>query len=220
MNGSASIPSACDWFRRAIGRNSPAHHKLTSVTPAHPTIAAPEFQRSVEEFSDMQWRRGIKVEEIGSPQRIAPFAIAIAADFEDGTNTLSTGRLILLHDPTGNDSWDGCFRLVSYVHADVDPEMVTDPLLPEAAWSWLTDAMHNHGAAHHVLAGTVTASYGRGFGELTSNQAEVELRSSWSPVLDAQHGLTPHLEAWQDLLGHVAGRPPLPSGVVQFPGRS
>ena len=28
------------------------------------------------------------------------------------------------------------------------------------------------------------------------------------------------LKAWQDLLGHISGRPPLPRGVVQFPGRS
>lgn len=190
------------------------------MTLAHPTIAAPEFRRSLEEFADMQWRPGIKAEEIGSPQRIAPFATAIAADFEDGSKTLGTGRLILLHDPAGNDSWDGCFRLVSYVHADVDSEMVTDPLLPEAAWSWLTDALDAHGARHHHLAGTVTASFGQGFGELSSHQAEVEVRSSWSPVLDAQNLIMPHLEAWQDLLSHIAGRPPLPSGVVQFPGRS
>lgn len=110
--------------------------------------------------------------------------------------------------------------MVSYVRAEVDQEMVTDPLLPEAAWSWLTDALSKHGAAHRALAGTVTASYGRGFGELTTHQAEVEVRASWTPVLDSRHKMTVQLKAWQDLLGHISGRPPLPRGVVQFPGRS
>ena len=168
----------------------------------------------------MQWRSGIRAEEIGSPQRIAPFSIAMALDFVEDDEELGTGRLILLHDPAGNENWEGRFRLVSYVRAEVDQEMVTDPLLPEAAWSWLTDALSKHGAAHRALAGTVTASYGRGFGELTTHQAEVEVRASWTPVLDNRHKMTVQLKAWQDLLGHISGRPPLPRGVVQFPGRS
>lgn len=183
-------------------------------------MADPEFQHALEEFATMQWRSGIKAEEIGSPQRIAPFSIAMALDFVEDDEELGTGRLILLHDPSGNENWEGRFRLVSYVRAEVDQEMVIDPLLPEAAWSWLTEALAKYHAAHRALAGTVTASYGHGFGELRTRQAEVEVRASWSPVLDANHRITVHLSAWQDLLGHISGRPPLPRGVVQFPGRA
>ena len=73
----------------------------------------------------------------------------------------------------------------------------------------------------HIDSGTVTASYGKSFGEMAeaTDQADVEIRSSWTPTLDAGDPLTGHLMAWQDLLGHVAGKPPLPPGVVQFPGR-
>ena len=39
------------------------------------------------------------------------------------------GRLVLLYDPAGNDAWQGVFRCVAYARADIDPEMVTDPLL-------------------------------------------------------------------------------------------
>ena len=159
------------------------------MTLASPSMADPEFQHALEEFATMQWRSGIKAEEIGSPQRIAPFSIAMALDFVEDDEELGTGRLILLHDPSGNENWEGRFRLVSYV-------------------------------AHRALAGTVTASYGHGFGELRTRQAEVEVRASWSPVLDANHRITVHLSAWQDLLGHISGRPPLPRGVVQFPGRA
>ena len=133
---------------------------------------------------------------------------------------LSNGRLILLHDPAGNESWGGTFRIVSYVRADVDLDMVADPLLPDVAWSWMTDALDQHGAAHHHLAGTVTASYGKAFGDMegSEDRAEVEVRSSWTPQLGDGDPLTSHLAAWQDLLGMVAGSPVLPQGVVQFPG--
>lgn len=170
----------------------------------------------------MTWRKGITVEEIGSPQRIAPHSVALSAEFTEGEEQVSSGRLILLHDPAGNDAWHGTFRVVSFARAEVDLEMVADPLLPEVAWSWMTDALELHGARYAALAGTVTASYGKSFGEMgdAADQADVEIRSSWTPVLDEQEPLTGHLFAWQDLLGHVGGRPPLPPGVVQFPGRS
>lgn len=167
----------------------------------------------------MRWRAGISADEIGSPQRIAPYSVAIAAELMADDESLASGRLILLHDPVGNDAWGGTFRLVTYVRAEVDLEMVTDPLLPDVAWSWFTDALDSHGCAASALAGTVTASYGRGFGEMVQDpdRADVELRSSWTPQLDATNPLTPHLAAWQDLLGQVAGEPPLPPGVASLP---
>lgn len=171
----------------------------------------------------MRWRTGVSIEEIGSPQRIAPHSIAISAEFTDSVTdeVLASGRLILLHDPAGNDAWDGTFRVVSFARADVDMDMVTDPLLPEVAWTWMTEALEQHDAQHAALAGTVTASYGKSFGQMAGadDQAEVEIRSSWTPVLGDQDPLVGHLSAWQDLLGHVGGQPPLPAGVVHFPGR-
>lgn len=182
------------------------------------------FQRALAELDAMSWRSGVAIEEIGSPQRIAPHSIAISAEFTDPTTDqiLATGRLILLHDPVGNDAWHGAFRVVSFARADVDPEMAADPLLPEAAWTWMTDALHHHDAHHVALAGTVTASHGKSFGEMagTEDQADVEIRSSWTPRLGDADPFTGHLKAWQDLLGHVGGQPPLPSGVVHFPGRA
>jgi hypothetical protein len=170
----------------------------------------------------MRWRRGLSIDEIGSPQRIAPFSLAIAGELGDaGDQPLSSGRLILLHDPAGNDAWHGTFRLVTYARAEVDLEMVADPLLPDVAWSWFEDALRNNDCDASHLAGTVTASYGRSFGDMATDEdtAEVELRSSWTPHLDEEHPLTHHLLAWQDLLGLVAGEPPLPAGVSMLPTR-
>ncbi|MGV8845517.1 DUF3000 domain-containing protein [Tessaracoccus sp.] len=187
---------------------------------ATPNIIPLAFSRALSEFQAMQWHPSLMVEEIGSPQRIAPHSIALSAEFERDDDVLANGRLILLHDPAGNESWGGTFRVVSYVRADVDLEMVADPLLPDVAWSWMIDALDQHGALHHHLAGTVTASYGKAFGDMegSEDRAEVEVRSSWTPQLGDGDPLTGHLSAWQDLLGMVAGTPVLPQGVVQFPG--
>lgn len=184
---------------------------MSSLTPE-------PFARALRELQDMSWRPGLTTEEIGSPQRIAPYAVAISAELGGDEDPVATGRLILLHDPAGNSSWSGTFRIVSYVRASVDMEMVTDPLLPEVAWSWLTDTLSSHSCSAAELAGTVTASYSSGFGAMTeADSADVEVRSSWTPTLDASHPLTPHLAAWQDLMGLVAGQPQLPPGVASLP---
>lgn len=186
--------------------------KVTSLIPE-------DFSRALTELKAMRWRGDLKIDEIGSPQRIAPHSVALAGELTDLDEALATGRLILLHDPLGNEAWGGTFRLVTYVRAEVDLEMVADPLLPDVAWSWFIEALETHGCTAEALAGTVTASYGRGFGEMTdADRAEVELRSSWTPTLDATHPLTPHLNAWQELLLMVAGEPPLPPGLSAFPG--
>ena len=192
------------------------------VVAATSKITPLEFSRVLDQFHAMQWRPGLVVEEIGSPQRIAPHSIALSAELVQDDDVLANGRLILLHDPAGNDSWGGTFRVVSYARADVDLEMVADPMLPDVAWSWMSDALEQHGAVHRHLAGTVTASYGKAFGDMegAENRAEVELRSSWTPALGDADPLVGHLHAWQDLLSMAAGNPPLPQGVVQFPGHS
>ena len=181
-----------------------------------------DFSRVLSELHAMRWRPGLEVEEIGSPQRIAPHSIAISAELMQGEVELANGRLILLHDPAGNEAWGGTYRIVSYARADVDLDMVADPLLPDVAWSWMNDALEMHGASHGHLAGTVTASYGKAFGDMkgAEDRAEVELRSSWTPTLGARDPLVGHLRAWEDLLGLVAGNPVLPEGMLHFPGRS
>jgi hypothetical protein len=36
----------------------------------------------------------------------------------------------------------------------------------------------------------------------------VEVRASWTPILDASYDLAPHLDAWCGLLASTAGLPP------------
>jgi hypothetical protein len=167
------------------------------------------------------WRPELHVEEIPAPQRIAPFSAAITADVLIAGNEVGTGRLVLLHDPAGNSAWQGTFRCVTFARADVDPEMITDPLLARVGWSWLVDALAAHGAEYGEPSGTVTSVSSESFGGLSdeSPRAEVEVRASWTPVITDELGLSPHLSAWAELLCTTAGLPPLPAGVVMMPSR-
>ena len=185
------------------------------------TPAPSAFRRAVHDLTTASWRPELSIEEIPAPQRIAPFSAAITADVLAAGTEVGSGRLVLLHDPAGNAAWQGTFRLVTFARADVDPEMVTDPLLANVGWSWLLDALANHGAEYSAPSGTVTSVSSESFGGMADEppRAEIEIRASWTPLLEAEVGIGPHLAAWAELLCTTAGLPPLPAGVVMMPSR-
>ena len=180
--------------------------------------APPEaFVTALAQFRGAALRPEIVSEQMPAPQRVAPYAAALSADVVvDGTE-IGTGRIVLLHDPAGNDAWQGTFRCVAYARADIEPELVTDPLLSEVGWSWLCEALRGHDAEHLAPSGTVTRVASEGFGGMADDpaSAQIEVRASWTPVGD----LRPHVEAWGELLCTAAGLPPVPSGVVAMPSR-
>jgi hypothetical protein len=186
---------------------------------ARKEIDAPpaEFRRAVEELKAARLRPEIVCEEMPAPQRIAPYAAALSADVVIAGAEVGGGRLVLLYDPVGNDAWFGTWRCVAYARSDIDPEMVTDALLSAVGWSWLMEALEAHGAEHVAPSGTVTRVASESFGGMSDEPAtaEIEVRASWSPV----GLLTPHVEAWGDLLCTAAGLPPVPAGVVAMPSR-
>lgn len=179
------------------------------------------FAEVVQTILAKPWRQEYRVEEIPAPQKIAPFAVAISADVIIGEDDIGSGRLVVLHDPAGSASWDGDFRCVSFVRAEIDPEMVTDPLLTEVGWSWLIEALDRHQGRYRAPSGTVTAVSSRSFGGIADEgaRAEVELRASWTPEIQTAADADAHLEAWAELLGLTAGLPPLPDGVVPITPR-
>ena len=150
-------------------------------------LAEATFAAAVTAFTagrDGQVDRDLDFEDVAAPKRLAPYATAIAATAQrDGTD-VAWGRLVLLYDPGGQQGWDGVFRLVAYIRADVEPEMAADPLLGEVGWSWLCEALDAHVPGYAMPSGTVTRVITEGFGakqdELPLNG--FELRASWSPV--------------------------------------
>jgi hypothetical protein len=182
-----------------------------------PSTAVPAvFARAVRGLRAARPRPEITVEEVPPPSRLAPYAFALSAIVERDDEEIANGKLILLHDPAGHEAWEGTLRLVTYVTADVDAEMATDPLLPEVGWSWFTEALDRCHAPYKAAAGTVTQTLSTRFGDLsgTPATAEVEIRASWTPV---DRGLEPHVDAWLTLLASTAGLPP--PGVVALPNR-
>lgn len=179
-------------------------------------IPAP-FTAAVEQVKRAVARPEIDLGEMPPPQRIAPWAHAMTADVVVNGADLGTGRFILLHDPAGNDSWSGTFRCVTFARAEIDHEMATDPLITEVGWSWLADALDEAGAAFTNAAGSITVVRSEGFGAMADGDgdAQIEVRASWTPA----GSIEPHATAWMELLGKLAGLPPLAPGVVPLTRR-
>jgi hypothetical protein len=174
------------------------------------------FRRVAEIVAGFRWRPEIEVDEIPAPGHIAPDSLAIGATVVDGLSEAANGRLVLLHDPQGNPSWDGDFRCVSFIEAEVDADMSGDPMLPEMGWAWLVEALDLRDAEYTAASGTVTEVNSRGFGEMAENPEtfELQIRASWTPILGSPADITAHLGAWADMLCNTAGMPPLPDAVV------
>lgn len=171
--------------------------------------AAPElFTRAVAALRSLRPRPELRLEEVRAPQRLAPWACAFTAEVTGPSEILATGRLVLLHDPDGDEAWNGTLRVVAYVRAELDAELAADPLLPEVTWSWLTDALDATGAAYTALGGTVTDTSSARFGEIAgpARTDDVELRASWT-ALTAE--LVPHGDAFCGLMASVVGLPPV-----------
>ncbi|MFN2495565.1 MAG: DUF3000 domain-containing protein [Pseudonocardiaceae bacterium] len=173
---------------------------------------APEFFRTaVASLSAVQPRPEVQFGPIPAPARLAPWTYAWGLQLSGGGHASATGRLVLLHDPDGQEVWGGSLRLVGFVRADLDVEFTGDPLLAAVGWSWLTDALRGHGAQHTALGGTVTQTSSARFGDIAGpvRADEVELRASWTPVGE---DLKAHAEAFCELIAAAAGLPPV--GVV------
>jgi hypothetical protein len=173
-------------------------------------IAVAGFEAGRDALAEV--RDDITFEDCPAPRRLAPYAAAMAATaYLDGTE-VATGQLVLLYDPDGRQDWTGVFRLVAYVHADVDPEMAADPLLGEVGWSWLTDSLSLHVPEYTAPSGTVTRVITEGFGAKEDEPplTGFELRASWSPPEDTDLG--GNVAAWCDLLAAAAGLPAQPPG--------
>ena len=182
-----------------------------------PEPAPPEsFTRAIAGLRSVVARPEIALEDAPAPGKLAPYAFAIGGTVTRGGEEVATGRLIVLCDPDGHDAWAGTLRLVTYVTAELEPEIATDPLLSEVAWSWLIDALEAHDATYLAPGGTVTTTTSTRFGDLAGapSAADVEIRASWSPADDR---FAAHMEAWCALLASTAGLPP--PGVTALSGR-
>lgn len=193
-----------------------------SLPEAVPSVFARALDGLHAALQDCQRPGILALREVPAPKRLAPYAVAVAAEICRGEDEVASGRLVVLHDPQGQEGWRGDTRVVAFVSAEVEPEMAADPALSEVGWSWLSEALAARGAAHTAAGGTVTRTVSATFGQLSEpdETSEVEVRASWTPLHDltGQLDLATHLRAWCDLLCATAGLPP--KGVASLGERS
>lgn len=214
-------------FAHRFEEAAPTLGHMVARQETHPGPGAdttpPAFRAAVATMDAARLRPEVSCESMPAPQRIAPHSAALTADVTVDDVDLGTGRIILLHDPAGNDAWDGEWRCVAYARADIDLEQVSDPMLAEVGWSWLMESLDAHGAEFHSASGSVTRVATESFGGMVEEPgtAQLEVRASWTPVPDAEGTLDlgPHVEAWGELLCTSAGLPPVPDGVAVMPSR-
>ncbi len=179
------------------------------MTATAATSVPPEFRRAIAGLQEARIRPGIELGPLPAPGRLAPFTHAVSATVPspDGQAELASGRLILLHDPDGVAAWDGTLRIVIFATCEVENEIAGDPLLPEVAWSWLTESLGGSGARYTALGGTVTATASIRFGDISGpgRTDDLEIRASWTATVP---DTSRHLQAFVDLLAVAAGLPP------------
>lgn len=204
---------------RSVGVAGPYGRTVTtSGASTEPAV----FRSAIESMHAARVRSEIELGSIRPPQRLAPYSYAVGAEVtqpegddvatdSDGT---AFGRLILLYDPDGHEAWNGTMRLVAFIQAEVEAVLAADPLLPEVAWSWLTESLEK---SEHVeitaLGGTVTSTTSVRYGDISGppRAHQLELRASWTSTTDELNG---HVEAFCEVLSLAAGLPP--SGVTRL----
>jgi len=183
-----------------------------------PQLLPADFQAALASLRAAQNRSELTLEEIPAPTRLAPFGVALGAEVMADGEELATGRFILLHDPNGSPLWEGTFRIVTYIRAQLEADIGNDALLGNVAWAWLVEALEEHGAGHRSAGGTATRILSESYGTLAArpDAVDIELRASWTPTSAA---VQPHLEAWSQMVCTFAGLPPVPDGVTLLPPR-
>ena len=178
------------------------------------------FEGLIDQLRTVTPRAELTLTEVPAPQKLATFSFAFSVDVSNGLlgdqeDEIANGRFVLLHEPGGQATWEGEFRCVTFVSADVDPIMQEDPLLPEVGWSWFLESLESNDCAYNNPSGTVTRVSSASFGKLSprSNETEIEIRASWSPIVEDPKEIISHIVSWCNLISEVAGLSPVPEGV-------
>ena len=179
------------------------------MTTSADRIAPAAFRAAVAQFGLVRVRSEIEIDELPAPPRLAPWSHALSATVTDSDDrpAPASGRFIVLYDPNGVAAWNGTLRIVVFLTAEVDGDIARDPLLPDVAWSWLTESMSSSGASWTALGGTVTSTSSTRFGDIAGpgRTDDLEIRASWTATDDHTGH---HLAAFTELLAIAAGLPP------------
>ncbi len=188
------------------------------------------FRAAVDAMTSAPLRPEFTWRTIPAPSRMAPSTWACTGEILVHDEELASGRLVILHDPAGQESWDGTYRLVALVQAQLEPEFAIESMLGDVAWSWVTESLELHEAEARELGCTATRVVSQSYGALASRAStvDVEMRVSWTPespetpetLADPEGGtdpapdLAPHFSAWIAMLAAAGGLPPTPPRIA------
>jgi hypothetical protein len=169
--------------------------------------APAQFAAAALSLTEPALRSELETSQIPAPDRIAPWALAFAAQAPNPADTpmnRGVGRVVFLHDPEQFDVWGSNMRVIAYGKSPLENDMGVEEDVAHYWWSELMRALNTHGATFTNEAGTVTKMSSTGMGSLANdpNSSEVEIRASWSPTDD---DLGKHFAAWQDIIAAMAG---------------
>jgi hypothetical protein len=169
--------------------------------------APAQFAAAALSLTEPALRSELETSQIPAPDRIAPWALAFAAQAPNPADTpmnRGVGRVVFLHDPEQFDVWGSNMRVIAYGKSPLENDMGVEEDVAHYWWSELMRALNTHGATFTNEAGTVTKMSSTGMGSLANdpNSSEVEIRASWSPTDD---DLGKHFAAWQDIIASMAG---------------
>lgn len=169
---------------------------------------------------EFEWR------DMPAPAKMAPSTWACTGEIVVHDDELASGRLVILHDPEGQEAWDGTYRMVALVQAQLEPEFSVEAMLGDVAWSWVTESLEMHDADARELGCTATRVVSQSYGALASRPStvDVEMRVSWTPDgpvgsegavgTDGAPDLVPHFAAWTAMLAAAGGLPPAPPRIA------
>lgn len=197
------------------------HVSQTAQTPPPPFLAALDSLRR-RELSEH-----ITLQEVPAPKKIAPYALALTGDVDEFTASqrasaggtfgaeLASGRFVVLYDPSGQEEWDGEFRVVTLVRATLEADVGSDALLGQVGWTWVTEALELNGAEYREAGGTSTRVFSESYGTLSDRTptTDFEIRASWTAN---SPDLAPHINAWGSVLVTLAGLPPVGPSVTML----
>lgn len=179
--------------------------------------AAPQtFRVALDQLRHAATRDEVELREVPAPATLAPYAVAMSADVSNiHGDALAVGRFMLLYDPTYSATWDGNFRIVTYIRTSLESDLGQDPLVSAVAWSWMVEALDAANATYRQPGGTASRVLSQGFGLLDQQHEtiDLELRASWTPEGD---NLDRHLTAWSDMVCTFAGIPPVADTVISI----
>ncbi|MFZ8871968.1 MAG: DUF3000 domain-containing protein [Candidatus Nanopelagicaceae bacterium] len=185
------------------------------------------FEKFCAQARELKTRSEITFEEVPAPQRLAPLAIAFSVDVSNGFSTsnsseesdVATGRFVMLHDPDGQDAWEGDFRAVTFVRSAIEDDLQSDPLLTDVGWSWVSESLESANASFTATSGTVTRVSSASYGQLSEKEhsSEIEIRASWTPI--RAEALINHIDGWIKLIEVVSGLAPIAEGVSSLKSR-